>query len=195
MCLLILFMLYWTYLGCFIGHTYEQNTTNQGQRSESGWFSDVLQPGSSPTPTYGTINQPIEKQSRPTARDSVVNQWHAAPQTTPAQCPSSLAQPVYPNLPHYLPALVKPVISVPVCIGIRSKLLANECHVPSLTFGVNLQQRHDTSLPRWLQSHHSSPGRQTMSSRERAHTALRAMPGPTVWAANWLYRAQLTPTV
>ena len=141
--------------------------------------------------------QPIEKQSRPTARDSVVNQWHAAPQTTPAQCPSSLAQPVYPNLPHYLPALVKPVISVPVCIGIRSKLLANECHVPSLTFGVNLQQRHDTSLPRWLQSHHSSPGRQTMSSRERAHTALRAMPGiaRTVWAANWLYRAQLTPTV
>ena len=142
-------MLYWTYLGCFIGHTYEQNTTNQGQRSESGWFSDVLQPGSSPTPTYGTINQPIEKQSRPTARDSVVNQWHAAPQTTPAQRPSSLAQPVYLNLPHYLPALVKPA---PVCIVIRSKLLANEYHVPSLTFGVDLQQLHDAS-PRGFYSH------------------------------------------
>ena len=149
MCILILFMLYWTYLGCFIGHTYKQNTTNQGQRSESGWFSDVLQPVSSPTPTYGTINQPIEKQSRPAARDSVVNQWHAAPQTTPAQRPSSLAQPVYLNLPHYLPALVKPV---PVCIEIRSKLLANECHVPSLTFGVDLQQLHD-AWPRGFYSH------------------------------------------
>ena len=148
----------------FIGHSQgdKQNKTNQGQRSESGWFSDVvLRCGSSPTPTYGTITQPKEKQSHPAARDPAVNQRHAVPPwTTPAQRSSSPAQPVYLNLPHYLPAHVNPV---QVCIVIRSKLLANECHGPSLTCGVDLQQLHNAS-PRGFYSHagymHAHAGRE-----------------------------------